>query len=144
MRPGSIPKPLTIPPMPKTAKAKANEDSTLPPVFEIAPDLIDRAQAQVAVQCAARRYKLSHIHHGESRAIWSEDLILMSDAMDALREIPPAEPEVKPISYQDCANAMLMMWMDKILSDGEYYLIMSKLNKYYGYFEGKEGKDDRT
>ena len=93
MRPGSIPKPLTIPPMPKTAKAKANEDSTLPPVFEIVPDLIDRAQAQVAIQCAARRYKLSHIHHGESRAIWSDDLILMSDAMDALREIPPAQPE---------------------------------------------------
>ena len=93
MNPGSIPKPLTIPPMPKTAAVKANEDSTLPPLFERVPDLIDRAQAQVAVQCAARRYKLSHIHHGEGRAIWSEDLILMSDAMDALREIPPAEPE---------------------------------------------------
>lgn len=75
MKPGSIPKPLTIPSMQKTEKAKA-------------------------------------------------------------------EPEVKPISYQDCANAMLMMWMDKILSDGEYYLIMSKLNKYYGYFEGKEDKDE--
>ena len=93
MKPGNVPKPLTIPPMPKTEKAKENEDSTLPPVFEIVPDLIDRAQAQVAIQCAARRYKLSHIHHGESRAIWSDDLILMSDAMDALREIPPAEPE---------------------------------------------------
>lgn len=93
MKPGNIPKPLTIPPMPKTQKAKENEDSTLPPVFEIAPDLIDRAQAQVAVQCAARRYKLSHIHHGEGRTIWSDDLILMSDAMDALREIPPAQPE---------------------------------------------------
>ena len=93
MKPGNIPKPLTIPPMPKTQKAKENEDSTLPPVFEIAPDLIDRAQAQVAVQCAARRYKLSHIHHGEGRTIWSDDLILVSDAMDALREIPPAQPE---------------------------------------------------
>lgn len=32
------------------------------------------------------------------------------------------------ISYQDCADAMLMMWMDKVLTDGEYSRIMDKLN----------------
>ena len=51
---------------------------------------------------------------------------------------------MSPEDYRACSISMLIMWMDKILSDGEYYLIMSKLNKYYGYFEGKEGKDDRT
>lgn len=35
---------------------------------------------------------------------------------------------IKPISYQDCANALLMMWMDNVLTDGEYYKIMDKLN----------------
>ena len=39
------------------------------------------------------------------------------------------ETEVKPIDYEQCANAMLMMWIDNILTDGEYNRIMDKLNK---------------
>lgn len=34
----------------------------------------------------------------------------------------------KPIDYKDCADAMLKMWMENILSDGEYNRIMDKLN----------------
>ena len=37
--------------------------------------------------------------------------------------------EVKPIDYEVCANAMLKMWMENILTDSEYYHIMDKLNK---------------
>ena len=40
------------------------------------------------------------------------------------------EIEPEPISYKDCANAMLKMWMDKVLTDKEYYHIMDKLNKH--------------
>jgi len=40
------------------------------------------------------------------------------------------EEEVKPITYQDCANALLMMWMDEVLTDGEYYRIADKLNAH--------------
>lgn len=40
------------------------------------------------------------------------------------------QSDIKPISYTDCANALLMMWMDNILTDGEYYKIMDKLNTY--------------
>ena len=36
---------------------------------------------------------------------------------------------VKPISYLDCSNAMLKMWMDNVVTDGEYDRIMDKLNK---------------
>lgn len=44
-------------------------------------------------------------------------------------EIPPhGEQEVKQIGYQECADAMLKMWMDDILTDGEYNKIMDKLN----------------
>lgn len=35
--------------------------------------------------------------------------------------------DVKPIDYRDCSNAMLMMWMENILTDGEYNRIMDKL-----------------
>ena len=36
---------------------------------------------------------------------------------------------VEPISYLDCSNAMLKMWMDNVVTDGEYNRIMDKLNK---------------
>lgn len=39
-----------------------------------------------------------------------------------------AESEPRPISYLDCSNAMLKMWMDNVLTDGEYNRIMDKLN----------------
>lgn len=35
----------------------------------------------------------------------------------------------RPIDYNDCADAMLKMWMENILTDGEYNRIMEKLNK---------------
>lgn len=38
------------------------------------------------------------------------------------------DEEAKTISYEDCANAMLYMWMEDILTDGEYNRIMDKLN----------------
>lgn len=45
--------------------------------------------------------------------------------------VPPMpEEEVKPITYQDCCNALLMMWMDEVLTDGEYYRIADKLNAH--------------
>ncbi len=37
----------------------------------------------------------------------------------------------KPISYLDCANAMLMMWMDNVVTDAEYNRIMDRLNKLH-------------
>lgn len=49
---------------------------------------------------------------------------------NAVFALPSAQPEVKPIGYQDCANAMLKMWMDNVLTDGEYNRIMDKLNKF--------------
>lgn len=42
-----------------------------------------------------------------------------------------AQSEIKPIDYQDCANAMLRMWMDNVITDGEYNRIMDKLNKFW-------------
>lgn len=40
------------------------------------------------------------------------------------------EPEVEPISYKNCCDAMLKMWMDNVLTDGEYNRIMDKLNAF--------------
>ena len=55
-------------------------------------DLIDRAAAQTELQFAARRYTVAYEAHGEGRTVWSEDLISVTDAMNALRNVPAAEP----------------------------------------------------
>ena len=44
---------------------------------------------------------------------------------------PTIEPEIKPIDYRDCANAMMRMWMDDVVTDGEYNRIMDKLNAHW-------------
>ena len=71
--------------------------------------------------------------HGD---VWNVES--MEEMIDRIKLLPSAQPEVKQISYTDCANAMLMMWMDKVLTDGEYNRIMDKLNEH----EKKKGEDN--
>ena len=40
--------------------------------------------------------------------------------------------------YRRCTKVLLIMWMDNIITDAEYYLIVSKLNKYWINQEGKD------
>ncbi len=94
-------------------------------------DLIDRAAAQTELQFAARRYTVAHEAHGEGRVVWSENLISVTDAMNALRNVPAAEHEPKEIGYKECASAMLKMWIDEVLKDSEYNHIMDRLNAYW-------------
>lgn len=35
------------------------------------------------------------------------------------------------ITYKDCSDAMLKMWIENVLTDGEYSRIMDKLNNWY-------------
>ena len=37
--------------------------------------------------------------------------------------------EQNHITYRDCSDALLMLWMDSIITDGEYNRIMDRLNK---------------
>ena len=58
-----------------------------------------------------------------------------------LRQLPiadvvPTEPQ--EIGYDQCANAMLKMWMDNVVTDEEYNRIMDRLNKLH--FSGGERK----
>ena len=70
-----------------------------------------------------------------SAMIDGADAELVEGVMELL---PSAQPGVKEISYTDCANAMLMMWIDKVLTDGEYNRIMDKLNAHE--MEKRNGK----
>ena len=51
------------------------------------------------------------------------------DALDCVDRKNGKVFPVEPISYLDCSNAMLKMWMDNVVTDGEYNRIMDKLNK---------------
>ena len=54
--------------------------------------------------------------------------------MDAFDEyVESSEPH--EIGYDDCSNALLKMWMDNVLTDGDYYRIADKLNKKWGKTE---------
>ena len=44
-------------------------------------------------------------------------------------DVVPTEPQ--EIGYDQCANAMLKMWMDNVVTDWEYNRIMDRLNKLY-------------
>jgi len=75
---------------------------------------------------------------GEEPPVWydGEDELAERDQwrrdVNAIKALPSAqEPEVKPIDYQDCSNAMLKMWMDNVVTDGEYNRIMDKLNAHW-------------
>jgi len=54
------------------------------------------------------------------------------ESFGSAEQLPPAQPENKEIDYQDCSNAMLKMWIDNVVTDGEYNRIMDKLNAHWG------------
>ena len=56
-------------------------------------DLIGRAEAQTAIQFAAKRYTVAHEAHGEGQVVWSDNLINVTDAMNVLRDLPSAQSE---------------------------------------------------
>lgn len=92
-------------------------------------DLIYR---QAAIDEAEEWIEAIYCEHTEQR---ERDAI--KHVINGIKALPSAQPEIKPISYQDCADAMMMMWMDNVLTDGEYRRIMDKLNDY------KSGKENR-
>lgn len=54
--------------------------------------------------------------HSAKRAIYIENEI---------NALPPKE-----IDYQMCADAMMKMWIEKVVTDAEYNKIMDRLNEY--------------
>lgn len=53
------------------------------------------------------------------------------DAYDKVKLLPSAQLDPQEIGYWECSNALLKMWIDNVLTDGEYYRIADKLNTYW-------------
>ena len=73
---------------------------------------------------------------GAEREKFEWGLGLIESCISDMKKLPSAQPEVKPIEYRDCANAMLWMWMDNVVTDGEYNRIMDKLKAHWGMKNG--------
>lgn len=72
----------------------------------IADNLISLEEAQVALQFAARRYTVAHEAHGEGKVVWSDNLISVTDAFNALRELPSKS------SCKGCKHEHVTDWYD--------------------------------
>jgi len=77
---------------------------------------------------------------GDPSKMDDDDVVKMWERIriiNIINKLPSAQPEPKEIGYAECASAMLKMWMDNVLTDGEYNHIMDKLNKHWGKKEGE-------
>ena len=83
-----------------------------------------------AVEFGITYAKAIDVNTGESKELFKEGNDALKKAVERLKELPSAELEPKTISYMECANAMLKMWTDNVLTDGEYNRIMEKLNAH--------------
>jgi hypothetical protein len=55
-------------------------------------DIISRQAAQTELMMKCERYTLARESHGMGHVEWSSDLISVADAMDAIRDLPSAQP----------------------------------------------------
>lgn len=69
-------------------------------------NLIDRVEAQTAIQLVSKRYTVAHEAHGEGVVVWSDCLVSVTDVMDVLRNLPPTQPEYEPVTAEDFARTM--------------------------------------
>jgi hypothetical protein len=67
---------------------------------------------------------LSELDNGEDAVSY----LTQNDVKWLNENIKALQPEIKPIGYRECSDAMMKMWMDNVLTDGEYYRIMDKFN----------------
>lgn len=82
-------------------------------------DLIDR---KAAIDAVAEAYDNDELFEGYEYR---------------LEALPSAQPKEHEIGYPECSCAMLKMWIDNVLTDGEYSRIMNKLNAHWA--ERREG-----
>ena len=98
-------------------------------------DLISR---QAAIDALNEVY--CHIEMVKKRPVNKTEQAVYLDMIGAVKSVPSEEPEIKPIEYRDCADAMLKMWMDNVVTDGEYNRIVDKLNAHWRMENGRSGQ----
>ena len=103
--------------------------STLPPTQpEPCEDAVSRKDCLQA---------LSHLMDVEGfRSGWAVSRANVECMLKAMPPVTPKQPEYHEIGYRECADAVLKMWMDNVLTDGEHNRIIDKLNAKWAIVEG--------
>ena len=102
-------------------------------------DELPVASQEPCEEAISRQDALDALHMCLSTNSYDDDAtgdsyICYEEAEYEIEKLPSVQPkpEIKPIGYRECSDAMLKMWMDNVLTDGEYYRIMDKLNAKWG------------
>ena len=114
----------SVNPILKESPESFNKDSETESMLNA--DLISRRAAKDAICKEWCSCDTKHCLH-------SSDETYHCDGCDDARiidKLPSVTPQKNTISYRDCADAMLKMWIDDVLTDGEYSRIMDKLNEH--------------
>lgn len=119
--------PLTGEPI---TKPRNDMDKTTIDACKGAIELLEQQPCEVAV---SQRAVIDTIFAECSNTKLDIDFAKVLILQRAIKALPPVQPkpEIKPIGYRECSDAMLKMWMDNVLTDGEYNRIMDKLNAKY-------------
>ena len=77
----------------------------------------------------SRQAVVALVEEVENKRLKGEIDLTYAPMIKGIKALPSARPE---ITYQTCSDALLKMWMDNVLTDGEYNRIMDKLNAWKG------------
>ena len=127
-------------------------------VLEVVKQLSEHGTnlAEVGTDCISRQAAINALKRkqddGKGDLSRFYNTIIQHD-IEAIKQLPPIQPNLlqpwevlvaqavlpqPEIGYDDCSNALLKMWMDNVLTDGDYYRIADKLNKKWGKTEVPE------
>ena len=95
--------------------------------------VIDTLGIEEEIRCAICKNQIKTDRGCDGNCKYDENLFRrITDLLDNRIGLLPIYPEPHEIGYDDCSNALLKMWMDNVLTDGEYYRIADKLNEKWG------------
>ena len=84
------------------------------------------------LDCVNRQAAIDALTKLQERTVASDGFRLgINAAVKELKKMPFAQLEPKEIGYWECSNALLKMWIDNVMTAGEYYRIADKLNTYW-------------
>ena len=105
--------------------------AALPPAQpEPCEDAVSRAEVLRMINCINDHHAITPY---KSVGAVTEHLTRIASS---LPPVTPKQQEYHEIGYRECADAVLKMWMDNVLTDGEHNRIIDKLNAKWAISEG--------
>ena len=111
-------------------RAKIRIEALPPALPEQCDDAVSRAEVLRMIDCINDHHTITPY---KSVGAVTEHLTRIASG---LPPVTPKQQEYHEIGYRECADAVLKMWMDNVLTDGEHNRIIDKLNAKWAISEG--------